>query len=549
MRILGIDLGSSSIKAVEMDSAFGRYEIHDYHEVLIPAEATSESAMKELLRSLKKLPDRMIVALPAGQTTFRNFQMPTRDRRAIQSGIGFELEDELPFSSDESLFDYSITDQNKQSSTVHVAATLKHHLKTTIEAWKKGSIEPDVITTEAWAYRILLNRLLGPTEQQSPVLLVQIGNEKTTFYLHWKGAPAVVREMTWGGRDLTLGICQKYRLPYQQAETAKLDHGFISLNDTSENQTEDQNEFSSCLKASLETFLLELRQVSLISKSTTQQNIQFIYLAGGTALLPGLGAWIEERLRIPTKPIHGLSSTTTSGVTYSEETEARLLLAASLTFSLVGPDRAFCINFRKGEFAKQGKSRQMRLALLKRPLIALSIVSFCLFLSLIVQSSVYRSQLTTTNGQLEKSIRSFFGQISTSALKTYLSNTTTLRTSVQKELNQQKELAKLFGPHTHSPLDYLNHLSMSIPKDLVVDLIQFQTGSAPTESFIGEPTQSTTISFSVANPQVAERLSALLTAKINHIQRGKMEEIISEGGQKKWKMTFTGKPNEDSYGK
>ena len=32
MRIVGIDLGTSSIKAVEVDSAFGRFEIHDYHE-------------------------------------------------------------------------------------------------------------------------------------------------------------------------------------------------------------------------------------------------------------------------------------------------------------------------------------------------------------------------------------------------------------------------------------------------------------------------------------------------------------------------------------
>jgi Tfp pilus assembly PilM family ATPase len=32
MKIIGVDLGTSSIKAVEIDSAFGRYEVQEYHE-------------------------------------------------------------------------------------------------------------------------------------------------------------------------------------------------------------------------------------------------------------------------------------------------------------------------------------------------------------------------------------------------------------------------------------------------------------------------------------------------------------------------------------
>ena len=36
MRILGLDIGSAQVKAVEIDTAFGRYELRDYHEVAIP---------------------------------------------------------------------------------------------------------------------------------------------------------------------------------------------------------------------------------------------------------------------------------------------------------------------------------------------------------------------------------------------------------------------------------------------------------------------------------------------------------------------------------
>ena len=34
------------------------------------------------------------------QVTFRNLHLPTRDKKAIQAGVGFELDDELPFDSE-----------------------------------------------------------------------------------------------------------------------------------------------------------------------------------------------------------------------------------------------------------------------------------------------------------------------------------------------------------------------------------------------------------------------------------------------------------------
>ena len=65
------------------------------------------------------------MSLKTRQVTFRNLQLPTRDKKAIQSGVGFELEDELPFSIENAAYDYSIISQSKAGTQVHVAATLK----------------------------------------------------------------------------------------------------------------------------------------------------------------------------------------------------------------------------------------------------------------------------------------------------------------------------------------------------------------------------------------------------------------------------------------
>lgn len=77
---------------------------------------------------LAKQPDKIAVALRTSQVTFRNLGAPHPDKKAIQAGVAFELEDEMPFSVDDAQFDYSTLAQTKQGTTVHVAATLKKHL-------------------------------------------------------------------------------------------------------------------------------------------------------------------------------------------------------------------------------------------------------------------------------------------------------------------------------------------------------------------------------------------------------------------------------------
>ncbi|MEO5970983.1 MAG: pilus assembly protein PilM [Bdellovibrionia bacterium] len=553
MRILGIDFGSSSIKSVEMDSAFGRFDIRDYHEQTIRPEETQLDALNRLIRGLPKPPDKVIIALPTSQNTFRNLLLPTKDKKAIQSAIGFELEDDLPFSLEDASFQSVILAQGKQGSNIHVTITLKRHIVALIQKWQETEINPDVITTEEWAYRAILNRMLGTSAStgEDPILLAIVGHERTIFYLHRMGTPALIRETRWGGKDLTQAIASKYQIPLDQAETNKLDHAIIFHSKRPTDATAEQLEMSACLEGPCEALLTELRQIDLVARNVTQRGITLIYLSGGTALLPGLGHWLEDKLQVPVKPLLALSTITTSGITYSEQTDARFLLAASLPLTMVGNDRNQIINFRKDTFSKTSRSRELDLRAFKKPLMAVATVAVSLVLSLAVQSAVYKTRMTSTNTQLEKAIRTFFGQVSSSSLRSYMSNTSALRASINKELGKQRELNRLLGPNTRSPLDFLNSLSSNISRGLVVDLTEFKAGIPNTDSFLANDHPSeASLAFLVSNPQVAEKLTILLKSKLSSFERGKMEETAAlEGSPQKWKISFSGKPTEDSYGR
>jgi type IV pilus assembly protein PilM len=538
MRILGIDVGTASIKAVEFDSAFGRYEIHDYYEHAVEPDADMVLALGRLMQSLPKQPDRVAIALKSGQVTFRNLKLPTRDRKSILAGVGFELDDDLPFPIENAAYDFSILSQSKQGTHIHVAATLKSHLSGTIDAWKTAGIDPDLITTESWAYRTLLNRVLSPAQQETPVIFAHIGHEHTTLHVLWNGIPILARELSWGGRDLTQAIAQKYKMSTAQAEQAKIDHGFVVAPGEGGDITTEQAEFSEALLAMLQTLIVELRQVDLTSKSLTHKSVKEIYIAGGSSLLPGLTHVLERSMGIPIRILQGLSSIATSGVTYSEHTDATFVLAAAVGLCMVGPEKALALNFRKGEFSKLGDQREFSLEGLKRPLMALGAMMACLVISLTVQSATYHSKLSDIDAQLERSMKGFFGAISSSGIRNYLINPVGLKKAVERELGKQRDIAKLAAPNPQSPLDYLQKLSSSVPKSITTDLLEYQVGAAP-GPYKPDSDIAASLTFLVPSPQMADQLTSSLTGRFG-LKREKMEETTS-AGVKQWKVVFSGK--------
>lgn len=550
MRILGIDLGSTSIKLVEVDSAFGRYEIHDYHEIPITTDTLALEALSQFIKQLPKKPDRMISCLKTRQTTLRNLILPTKDRKSIQSAVGFELEDEIPVSLENSFYDYSILNQSKSGTELHIAATLKATIQSEIQHWHTAGVEPDYFTTEAWAYRTYLNRVLSPNDKQHPILLAHLGHERSVLYVHWRGKPILCHELNWGGANLTKAICVRYQIPIEQAEQAKLDHGFVIYTQDHKNLTPEQIEFSNTLLTPIQNLITEIRQINLATKAICEERIHQIHITGGTALLPGLLQTLSEGTNLPVHLSKGISSAAPSGITYAETADAKFLLPTALALSIVGQDRNAVINFRKGVFAKiGGAARELNWKILRRPLIAASIVFVSLYSSLFIQSMVYKSRLKSIDTKLEQTIRRFFGVVSNSQIKNYIKNPKSLKVNVDKELAKTRHLSKLLTPNSHSPVNYLKTLSSTISKNTIVDLTVFQIGAAPKSSYLNNDPQNVSLSFVFSNPQTADALTGLLEKKFKPFNKSSVEETtLKDGAGKKWKLTLSGTPTEDMYG-
>ncbi len=547
MRILGLDIGSQRVKAVEIDSAFGRFEVHEYHELAVPAGVSPVLVARDLVSRLPKAPDRLVIALRSGLTTLRNFQFPSKDRKAIQASVGFELDDDLPFELEDAAYGHSILFQTATGSQVHVSATLGTHLQAALDEWRAQGLDPDVVTTEAWALRALMNRVLASQVETAPVLLVDIGHTRTLLYFHHKGVPILAREIPIGGRDFTLAIQEKYKVGQEQAEAAKLEHGFVLPPSQRGQATAEQSEFSNAVETPLSDLVREIRHANLVGKNLSHELPAHLFLCGGGAQLPGLGRYLEEEVKVPVQSLKSLSSVTSSGVAYSEQADSSFGLAAGLALSLVGQEKSLLLNLRTGEFSKNGGSR-INWSRLKGPMIAAGLIATSLLVSVVVQNTVYRGRMKSLDSQLERQVKSFFGSVSSSALRTYLSNPTTLKKEIQRELSRRREAAALMEPNKHSPLRFVREISSGISKDIVVDLIQLQVGAATTSTYAARENPAISMTFWVTNPQIIERLSGMLEKRMTGFSRSKVEETVLPDQSKRWKVVFGGRPMEEGYG-
>lgn len=547
MRIIGLDLGSSSVKAVEIDSAFGRYEIRDYYEHTLQAGQDPVQGAAQLLSSLPKSSAKIAISLPSTLVTQRNMTIPSRDRKAVKAAVMFELEDDLPFEVDEAAFDYSVLSQGSQGSHVHIAASIRQQAIEYVASLNAVGIDPDLISTESWAFRTYLKRVLNPATQDVPVLLVQLGANNTTYYGHWNNAPLFIHEGNWGGNDLTAAIATEYRMSPSDAERAKKDRGLQAPGSVSMGNS-DALECRGEILNTLQTLVLEIKQAMLSCRSLTNQNPAQILFCGGDSLVPGLLTLLGPELHTPIQPVQALSALSLSGASYSEQSDATFLLAASLALCMVGQDRSAAINFRKGALAKPGGMSAINMKVLKRPMIGTGIVLSSLAISLGTESYLYQKKLQEENLALEKSMRAFMPTLSESAAKTYINSPSRLKDLINKELSTQRERAALYGANTHSPLNMLKNLSQQIPKSVVVDMTRFQVGAAADASYKPNNPTDANLTFLVSSPQMVDKLTELMPRILESPKKiGPEDATAPDGSGKKLKVTFTGKPREDAY--
>lgn len=461
-RILGIDIGSYSVKIAELVRSFksfefvGFYERHITENELLSRDESIALAIQGLIDDHNLHWDAVCCGFPGQLVSSRLLTFPFGSRKKIDQTIEFEIENYIPFHLDEVVVDYAVLWTSKDSSRVMALYTPKGEVAKKLAMLQGLNIDPRHLCVEGVELTNCVN--LGMVPPEGAFAIVDIGHEKTTITIFQGKRLGYVRAISIAGKAITEAISKRLGVPMDEAERLKIEMGQVSHGGT-EPVDDLSREVMAAIKSIVDELLLHIRQTIFAYNDLENIPIEGIYLCGGTSRLPGIDSYISDFL----KQNVAYLNCTEFHFSRLERAEAhRHVIPQALALALkevAGPGLPD-INFRRGEFAFRGDVEQLGGGL-RHVAIIIGVIIFLALLN-------FSIKFYTLKQKVEK-IQDNAAQLVLQALpgtpKRAISTTTgALAVLKGKKVEINEKISKLKAATGFSPLDTLKEISQLMPQ-------------------------------------------------------------------------------------
>jgi len=328
-RYIGIDIGSSHVRALLFITGYKRVAIEAINEVPIDSVESLEAAISACVTAMLPHSDGVAVAIDGDGAFVHRLKLPLTAKKQIDAVLPFELESQMPIDMSELVYDYRVLRAGPNPAVIEVIAALARteQVKERIELVKRAiGREPERVSCGSL---VLGNLSLVARElmSKSPVALVDLGSKRTEVAVLSEGEPVFVRTLS---------------------------RGVAGLPDSA---------------ASL---IAELRQTFLAFLASSDLAIESVILLGGGAAASGADVYLSHELGLPVRALPQFQLEANADVLLALPRFAKALaLAAGLS------GKAVDLNLRSGPLAYQrGFGFLKERAPLLAGLVAATLVSF-----------------------------------------------------------------------------------------------------------------------------------------------------------------------------
>lgn len=304
-RFLGIDIGSTTIKVVELSSFAGRIKLENYGAIsskalygksfkglnkntfFLSAQEISK-AIKAIFEEAKIKGNKGFFSIPDYTTFCSTFELPPMTREEIPLAVEAEARRHIPVPLDEVVWDWQIIGKSlvgtKEKFKILLVATPKeiihqYEMIASSLGLKSISLEAEVFS--------LVRALVEKSEEI--VGIVDIGARTTSCSIIEKGILKFSRSFDLSGDDLTERIAKSLEINEDLAEQLKITQGL--------NPEKGKEEIKEILMPLIDLILKEINQSFQYFLSQEGKEVERIIVAGGGANLPGLLQYFKEYLK------------------------------------------------------------------------------------------------------------------------------------------------------------------------------------------------------------------------------------------------------------
>src|SRR5256886_441411 len=306
---LGLDIGSSSVKLVQLKEAKPGYILEALGVAPLPPEAVVDGALMnstaivEAIRGLVsqyKLKNREAAIGVSGHSVIiKKISMPKMTQEELEESIQWEAEQYIPFDVKDVNMDVQIltppdVDTGTGQMDVLLVAAKKDMINDYTSVVSEAGLTPVVVDVDAFAVQnsFEVNYELPKNET---IVLVNAGASVCNINVLANGLTTFTRDVTMGGNQFTEEIQKQLNVSYDEAEKLKVGGDAAQDSDSVVPQ-----EVERVIQGVADQMAGEIqRSLDFYAATAADSHIAKIFMSGGTAKIPALFKVIEQRSGVP----------------------------------------------------------------------------------------------------------------------------------------------------------------------------------------------------------------------------------------------------------
>ncbi len=299
--VIGIDIGSSSVKLVQLREAKGGYHLVTLGMSLLPPEAIVDNAimdsqtiievLQNLVESLKVKTKNVATSVSGHSVIIRKIQLPIMTEEEMEASIQWEAEQYIPFEISEVNLDFQILggDPNDASQMdVILVAAKKDFVSDYVSMLRECGFNPVIMDIDCFSVQNVFESNYGI--EAEIVALIDMGASSMNVNILKDGMSVFTRDIQVGGSAYNEEIQKRLGLNHEDAEKVKLGEEVDDV---------DPQTVAAILDDATDALTQEVqRSIDFFSATSSDEKVGKVYITGGVAKIAAVRESLANRLNV-----------------------------------------------------------------------------------------------------------------------------------------------------------------------------------------------------------------------------------------------------------
>ncbi len=293
-QVVGLDIGSSFVKAVELRPVGNDFELVGFGMAPVPNGALEggeikqpagvQAAIRQALEQGRIEATDAVIGMSGGAVIAKRVTLPKMSEAELAESIRWEAEQHIPFDIDDVELDFQVLRQDGPQLEVMLVAVKKGKVQSYVDVVAEAGL--NVVVADVDVFALETQYEANFSGDREVVALVNIGHETTNTNILQGGQNVYARDVFVGGKQYSTTIAQRFDLSLPDADAlVRGKEGSVSWAEIEPVLDLVSQELGQEIQRTLDYF----------GTTAEHERIQRIFLSGGCALIPGLQDFLSSQ--------------------------------------------------------------------------------------------------------------------------------------------------------------------------------------------------------------------------------------------------------------